>query len=65
MLLNYDRPNPVCHEQVSAVLKLTVKDGDKDLVGRAFSQTVVELAPASVPRLALLQPPAASTEHLS
>ncbi|HRI51975.1 MAG TPA: DUF1446 domain-containing protein [Pseudomonadota bacterium] len=65
VLLRADRPDPGCHEQVSAVLKLTVMDGDKERVGRAFSQTVVELATASVPGLALLQPPADATEYLS
>jgi len=65
VLLRADRPDPGCHEQASAVLKLTVMDRDKERVGRAFSQTVVELATASVPGLALLQPPADATEYLS
>jgi hypothetical protein len=63
-LLRSDQPDPRQLEQASALLKITVLDADKERVGRAFSQTVVELATGSVPGLALLQPPGDATEYL-
>jgi hypothetical protein len=63
-LIRSDRPDPRHNDQAFAILKITVMDGDKEKVGRAFSQTVVELATANVPGLSLMQPPSDASEYL-
>ena len=64
LLLRADTARPQRQEDASAILKIMVMDRDKERVGRLFSQTAVELATASIPGLALLQPPADATEYL-
>ncbi len=64
LLLRADTALPQRQEEASAILKIMVMDRDKERVGRLFSQTAVELATASIPGLALLQPPADATEYL-
>jgi hypothetical protein len=63
-LIRSDRPDPRHNDQAFAILKITVMDGDAEKVGRAFSQTVVEMATANVPGLSLMQPPAEAQEYL-
>ncbi len=46
-------------EAASALLRITAKDADPAVVGRAFSGAVVELALASIPGFALTAPPGA------
>lgn len=64
LLLRADTADPRHQDQASAILKIMVMDRDKERVGRLFSQTAVELATASIPGLALLQPPADASEYL-
>jgi hypothetical protein len=63
-LIRSDRPDPHHNDQAFAILKITVMDPDKDRVGRAFSQTVVEMATANMPGLSLMQPPTEASEYL-
>jgi len=44
-----DQPDPPTNEQAVAFLKLIVKDRDEEKVGRAFSNTVVELGLSTIP----------------
>lgn len=46
-------------EAASALLRITAKDADPAVVGRAFSGAVVELALASIPGFGLTAPPGA------
>jgi hypothetical protein len=63
-LIRSDRPDPRHNDQAFAILKVTVMDRDKEKVGRAFSQTVVEMATANVPGMSLMQPPESASEYL-
>jgi Acyclic terpene utilisation family protein AtuA len=63
-LIRSDRPDPRHNDQAFAILKITVMDRDAEKVGRAFSQTVVEMATANVPGLSLMQPPREAEEYL-
>ena len=56
-LARLDRPDADTEEQASAVLRVTVKDPDPAVVGRAFSSAAVELALASYPGFSLTAPP--------
>ena len=44
-----DRPDPRSNEEAFAYLTVAVKDPDPQKVGRAFANTVVEMALASYP----------------
>jgi hypothetical protein len=63
-LIRSNRPDPRHNDQAFAIFKITVMDNDKERVGRAFSQTVVEMATANVPGLSLMQPPGDASEYL-
>ncbi len=63
-LIRSDRPDPRHNDQAFAILKITVMDPDKERVGRAFSQSVVEMATANVPGLSLMHPPEDASEYL-
>jgi hypothetical protein len=63
-LIRSNRPDPQHNDQAFAILKITVMDPDAEKVGRAFSQTVVEMATANVPGLSLMQPPTDAGEYL-
>ena len=56
-LVRTDRPDAPSNEQASAQLRVTVKDGDADKVGRRFSRAVTELALSSYPGFYLTSPP--------
>jgi hypothetical protein len=56
-LRNTARPDADSEEEASAVLRLTVKDSDPNVVGRAISALAVELALASYPGFTLTAPP--------
>jgi hypothetical protein len=48
-LVRTDHEDPATNEAATALLRVTVKDPDERLVGRAFSNVAIELALASVP----------------
>ncbi|HET9601886.1 MAG TPA: acyclic terpene utilization AtuA family protein [Acidimicrobiales bacterium] len=48
-LVRSDHENPATNEAATALLRVTVKDPDERVVGRAFSNVAVELALASIP----------------
>jgi len=60
-LIRTDQVNPRFHEASFAYLKITVADGDRDKVGRRFSNAVVELALSSYPGFTLTSPPRDAT----
>jgi hypothetical protein len=56
-LIRTDRPDAATNEQASAQLRVTVKSGDPEVVGRRFSNTATEMALASYPGFYLTSPP--------
>ena len=48
-LLRTDKPDPATNAEAMAQLRITVKDADQHVVGRAFTARVTELALASYP----------------
>ncbi|HET7408008.1 MAG TPA: acyclic terpene utilization AtuA family protein [Mycobacteriales bacterium] len=56
-LARTDHEDPETNERAVAQLRITVKDPDATLVGRAFSSTAVELALASYPGCTMTGPP--------
>jgi hypothetical protein len=56
-LIRTDAADPQTIEQAMAYLKITVDDSSADLVGRRFSNAVVELALANVPGFTVTTPP--------
>lgn len=48
-LARTDSPDAVVQEEASALLHVTVKDGDRDKVAKAFTAPLIELALASIP----------------
>jgi hypothetical protein len=62
-LARLDRPDAPTNEQAAALLRVTVKDDDPDVVGRPFSSAAVELALASYPGFTLTSPPGAATPY--
>jgi hypothetical protein len=62
-LVRLDRDDAPTNEQAAALLRVTVKDSDPALVGRAFSSAAVELALASYPGFTLTSPPGAASPY--
>lgn len=56
-LLRTDHADPPSHEAAFARLRVTVHDADPQKVGRAFSNTAVELALSSYPGFTMTAPP--------
>ena len=48
-LLRTDKPDPATNAEAMAQLRITVKDADEHVVGRAFTARITELALASYP----------------
>jgi hypothetical protein len=48
-LIRTDEPDPATNEQAVAILRISVKDPDERKVGRAFSNSVTELALSTIP----------------
>ena len=48
-LVRTDHDDPATNETATALMRVTVKDPDERLVGRAFSNVAIELALASIP----------------
>jgi hypothetical protein len=58
-----EEPDAPTEEQASAFLRCVVKDADRDVVGRAFSNAAVELALASYPGFHVSAPPGDATPY--
>jgi hypothetical protein len=56
-LVRTDRPDAATEETASALLRLVVRDPEREAVGRALSGAAVELALASYPGFHVLAPP--------
>lgn len=56
-LVRSDKPVPERNDQAVAILRIDVKDGDPNKVGRAFSSAVTELALANYPGFTMTGPP--------
>jgi hypothetical protein len=56
-LARTDRPDATCEEEASARLRVTVRDDDARVAGKAFTAPLVELALASYPGFTLTTPP--------
>ena len=57
-----DRDDPATNDDALAQLRVTVKDADEAKVGRAFSNTVIEMVLASYPGFFTTTPPAERLE---
>ena len=62
-LVRLDQPDAPTNEQAAALLRVTVKDDDPQVVGRAFSSAAVELALASYPGFTLTSQPGQATPY--
>ncbi len=62
-LVRTDHDDPVTNEAATALLRVTVKDPDERLVGRAFSNVAIELALASIPGFYGLGGPATASPY--
>jgi hypothetical protein len=62
-LIHTDVADAATNEQATAQLRVTVKDGDPELVGRRFSNAATELALASYPGFYLTSPPGDATAY--
>jgi hypothetical protein len=62
-LARTDHPDAGTQEQASAVLRVTAKDPDPVVVGRAFGAAAVELALASYPGFTLTAPPGEASPY--
>ncbi|MFD1235839.1 acyclic terpene utilization AtuA family protein, partial [Pseudonocardia benzenivorans] len=60
-LLRFDQPDAPTNEQATAHLRVTVKDQDPRLVGRAFSNATMELALAGYPGFHTTTPPSSES----
>jgi hypothetical protein len=60
-LLRFDRPDAPTNPQATAHLRITVKDPDRRKVGRAFSNTTMELALGGYPGFHTTTPPSAES----
>ncbi|HEX3841339.1 MAG TPA: acyclic terpene utilization AtuA family protein [Acidimicrobiales bacterium] len=62
-LIRTDKPDAPTNAEAAAQLRITVKDGDAEQVGRAFSDAATELALAGYPGLHLTSPPTAGSAY--
>ena len=56
-LARTDHPSAATEEEASAFLRVTAKDADSSVVGKAFSRAAIELALASYPGFHVTSPP--------
>ncbi len=61
LLRRTDRDDPATNDEALAELRVTVMDADRDKVGRAFSNKVIEMVLASYPGLFTSSPPTDAT----
>ncbi|OAP21596.1 hypothetical protein A4R44_07619 [Amycolatopsis sp. M39] len=62
-LLRFDHPDAETNAEATAHLRVTVKDADRRKVGRAFSNTVMELALGGYPGFHTTTPPSAESAY--
>ena len=62
-LIRTDHEDPGTNEAATALLRVTVKDPDERVVGRAFSNVAIELALASIPGFYAMGGPAAASPY--
>jgi hypothetical protein len=62
-LARTDRPDAGSEEEAAARLRVTVRDPNPDVAGKAFTAPLVELALASYPGFTLTAPPAPATPY--
>ena len=62
-LVRNDRPDPPTNEAAQALLRVTVRDRDRDKVGRAFSGKVIEMVLASYPGFFTTTPPSDASAY--
>lgn len=62
-LARTDSPGAAVQEEASALLHVTVKDPDRDRVGKAFTVPVIELGLASIPGFHATSAPPASSPY--
>jgi Acyclic terpene utilisation family protein AtuA len=62
-LLRFDRPDAATNEQATAQLRISVKDGDLDRVGRAFSDATMALALGGYAGFHTTTPPTAGSAY--
>ncbi|GAU64865.1 hypothetical protein SSP35_01_02010 [Streptomyces sp. NBRC 110611] len=62
-LVRTDRPDADVQEEASALLRLVVRDADREVVGRAVSGAAIELALASYPGFHVTAPPGKGTPY--
>jgi hypothetical protein len=62
-LIRSDKADAPTNVEATAQLRITVKDGDAERVGRSFSGAATELALAGYPGLHLTAPPGAATAY--
>ena len=62
-LIRHDRPDPATNEDAQALLRITVRDQDRDKVGRAFSGKVIEMVLASYPGFFTTTPPSDASAY--
>ena len=63
VLARTDHADAATEEEASALLHVTVKDPDRDRVGKAFTAPLIELALASVPGFSTTAAPAPATPY--
>jgi hypothetical protein len=61
-LLRYDREDPSLNEEAISLLRITVADRDRNKVGRAFSNRVIELLLSNYPGFFATTPPTEASE---
>jgi hypothetical protein len=62
-LLRFDQPDAPSNEQATAHLRITVKDGDPDRVGRSFSDATMALALGGYAGFHTTTPPTAASAY--
>jgi hypothetical protein len=62
-LLRFDHPDAATNAEATAHLRVTVKDPDRRKVGRAFSNTTMELALGGYPGFHTTTPPSAESAY--
>ncbi|TNC29757.1 acyclic terpene utilization AtuA family protein [Amycolatopsis alkalitolerans] len=62
-LLRFDHPDAATNPEATAHLRITVKDPDRRKVGRAFSNTTMELALGGYPGFHTTTPPSAESAY--
>jgi hypothetical protein len=62
-LVRTDKPDAPSNEEATALLRITVKDGDATKVGRAFTNAAIEMALCNYPGFFATSPPTPETPY--